>query len=132
VIVVDSSVWIDYFTDRQVRHVRTLAALLDQQTALYLIDLIESEILRGARDERHAARLVDALEPFPCLDSGGRARARRAARNYRVLRKLGITPRKSIDVMIATVCLEADFALLHNDRDFAPMERHLGLRVVTS
>jgi predicted nucleic acid-binding protein len=130
VIVVDSSVWIDYFADRQVRHVRTLGALLDRETPLYVIDLIESEILRGARDEKNAAKLVDALEPFHCLDSGGRARAREAARNYRVLRKLGITPRKSTDVMIATVCLEADYALLHNDRDFEPMERHLGLRVV--
>jgi predicted nucleic acid-binding protein len=131
VIVVDSSVWIDYFADRQVRHVKTLAALLDQQTALYLIDLIESEILRGAQDERHATKLADALEPFHCLDSGGRERAHLAARNYRVLRRLGITPRKSTDVMIATVCLEVNFALLHNDRDFDPMERHLGLQVIT-
>lgn len=129
-IVVDSSVWIDYFADRQVRQVQTLAALLDQQPALYLVDLIETEVLRGARDERHAARLVDALEPFECLDSGGRSRARLAARHYRALRKLGVTPRKSADVMIATVCLEADFALLHNDRDFDPMEKHLGLRVI--
>jgi predicted nucleic acid-binding protein len=129
-IVVDSSVWIDYFADRRVRHVQVLAALLEQQTALYVVDLIEAEVLRGARDERHAARLAEALEPFQCLDSGGRNRARLTARYYRVLRKLGITPRKSTDIMIATVCIEANFALLHNDRDFDPMVQRLGLRAI--
>jgi predicted nucleic acid-binding protein len=129
-IVVDSSVWIDYFADRRVRHVQVLAALLEQQTALYVVDLIEAEVLRGARDEGHAARLAEALEPFQCLDSGGRNRARLTARYYRVLRKLGITPRKSTDIMIATVCIEANFALLHNDRDFDPMVQRLGLRAI--
>jgi len=67
--------------------------------------------------------------PFPCYDIGGKDNAVKSANNYRSLRKKGITVRKTIDVMIATFCIENDFILLHNDKDFYPFEKYLKLRV---
>jgi predicted nucleic acid-binding protein len=93
-------------------------------------DLILLEVLRGARDEAHAARLERELRRFniePMLDD---RLAVRAAANYRELRRRGLTVRKTVDVIIGTFCLEYGHALLHDDRDFDPFVKHLGMRVV--
>ena len=90
-------------------------------------DLILLEVLQGARDDLHAARIEHGLRRFeivPLLDAD---LASRAARNYRRLRDMGITIRKTNDIIIGTFCIERRCSLLHDDRDFAPMEEHLGL-----
>ncbi len=127
-ILVDSSVWV-----AQLRGHRTPAtAKLEAAAArepLLIGDLILLEVLQGARDEAHAARIERALRQYvlvPLLDAD---LAPRAARNYRTLRELGITIRKTADIIIGTFCIEHRHALLHDDRDFAPMAEHLGLRV---
>jgi hypothetical protein len=90
-------------------------------------DLILLEVLQGARDEAHALRIERGLRRFdvvPLLDAD---LASRAARNYRKLRDLGVTVRKTADIIIGTFCIEHRCSLLHDDRDFTPMEKHLGL-----
>jgi predicted nucleic acid-binding protein len=129
VIVVDTSVWIAHL-----RGVRTSAtAKLDAAVGrepLLVGDLILLEILQGARDEAHAARLERGLRQFQIVSMLDSTLAVRAARNYRRLRDLGFTIRKTADIVIGAFCIEHGHALLHDDRDFAPMQTHLGLRVV--
>jgi predicted nucleic acid-binding protein len=129
VIVVDSSVWIARLRGEQT----TATAKLDAAVGRDLIlvgDLILLEVLQGARDESHAARLERGLRQFEIVSMLDANLAVRAARNYRQLRGLGVTVRKTVDVIIGAFCIEHGHALLHDDRDFAPMETHLGLRVV--
>jgi predicted nucleic acid-binding protein len=128
-VIVDSSVWIDYFAD--VRDHRT--DWLDRQFGLQpigLTDLILCEVLQGFRDEFTFARVRKELLLFQVFDSGGQDLAVTAAGNFRFLRKKGHTVRKTIDCMIATFCIESAHELLHRDRDFDPFEKYLGLRVV--
>jgi predicted nucleic acid-binding protein len=129
-ILVDTSVWIDYFNGNRTLATGRLDALLGDELLL-TGDIILAEVLQGFRTEsdyRRARQLLDKLEFQPML---GREVALETARNYRRLRKRGVTVRKTIDVMIATFCLENDHRLLHSDRDFEPMKKHLGLRVVS-
>jgi predicted nucleic acid-binding protein len=93
-------------------------------------DLILLEVLRGARNEEHAVRIERNLCLYPLVPMIGEATAVEAARNYRLLRARGVTVRKTIDMIIGTFCIQGDHALLHDDRDFDPMQAHLGLRVV--
>ena len=128
-ILVDSSVWIAHLRG----HSTPVTAKLEAAAArepLLVGDLILLEVLQGARDEAQAARVERALRQYaivPLLDDD---LASQAARNYRRLRGLGITIRKTADIIIGTFCIERRHALLHNDRDFAPMEEHLGLKAV--
>jgi predicted nucleic acid-binding protein len=125
-IVVDSSVWIDFLNGRNVPHVRRLRAVLGTEEII-VGDLMLCEVLQGLESER-AARDVEALlRPFTIVSMVGEAIAVAAARNYRRLRTRGITVRKTIDLLIGTWCIENRRPLLHNDRDFRPMARHLGL-----
>ena len=128
-ILVDSSVWIAHL-----RGIRTPAtAKLETSAArepLLIGDLILLEILQGARDEAHAARIEHGLRQYAVVPLLGAELAARAARNYRTLRGLGITIRKTADIIIGTFCIEHRHSLLHDDRDFAPMEEYLGLRVI--
>lgn len=128
-ILVDSSVWIAHL-----RGHRTPATVKLEDAAgrepLLIGDLILLEILQGARDESHAARIERGLRRYvlvPLLDAD---LAPRAARNYRTLRERGITIRKTADIIIGTFCIEHGHVLLHDDRDFVPMEEHLGLAVI--
>ncbi|MGC4051500.1 MAG: PIN domain nuclease [Paludibaculum sp.] len=124
----DSSVWIDYFNGVSTPQTERLDTLLGQEP-LAVGDLILTEVLQGFSDERDfqiASRLLTTLE---VVELGGAAVALQAARNFRVLRGLGITVRKTIDTIIATHCIENNLELLHNDRDFEPFSKHLGLRV---
>ena len=129
-IVVDSSVWIDHLNNQvtpEVRHLRTLVG----RTAILVGDLILLEVLQGLRDGREAVLVERALRRFdvaPMLDPD---LASRAAANYRRLRSHGVTVRKTADLIIGTFCIERGHALLHSDRDFLPMQVHLGLQAVS-
>ena len=92
-------------------------------------ELVALELLQGARDDVHAARIRRNLSRFASARMVDRELADQAARNYRVLRQLGITVRKTVDLIIGTFCIEGGHLLLQQDRDFEPMARHLGLRL---
>lgn len=128
-VVVDTTVWIDYFAGRSTRQVDWLDRELTSRR-LGLTDLMVCEILQGVSSGRQATTVLTNLKRFEILESGGVDIASAAAANYRTLRTQGITVRKTIDCLIATVCMRGGHELLHNDRDFDPFETHLGLRVV--
>jgi predicted nucleic acid-binding protein len=129
VILVDSSVWIDFFRDNSTAQ----AEWLDRNLGVHRLlvgDLILTEVLRGFKEDRgfnHAKQLLGRLEQ---VTLGGEAVAIEAAQNFRKLRSAGLTIRGTVDVVIATRCLADGYLLLHSDRDFEPFEQHLGLRVV--
>ena len=95
-------------------------------------DLILREVLQGARNEAHAGRIAGALAAFPSVSILSPDLAIEAAANYRRLRAVGITVRKSMDIAIGAFCLVNGHVLLHNDRDFEGMRRHLGLRTLAA
>lgn len=130
-IVADSSAWISYLRGMDNAAAFTLRALIRGDSDQILIgDLILLEIVQGARDDGHAATLQAALRQFAIVPFLGEDLAPRAASNYRRLRALGVTSRKTASLIIGTFCIEGRHRLLHNDRDFAPMAQHLGLRIV--
>jgi predicted nucleic acid-binding protein len=127
-ILVDTSVWIDFFNGKVTSETDALNNYLGRQPVL-TGDLILTEVLQGFRqdaDYRKARTLLDTLE---MRILGGRQIALAAAENYRKLRKRGITPRKTIDMIIGTYCLVHGLELLHADRDFDVLEHELGLLV---
>jgi len=129
-ILVDSSVWIDFFNGRAVAAVSRLADLLEDGSApLGMADLVLFEVLRGFREEQdfHAARRT--LAALPVVEIGGEDEALRAAQHYRALRAQGYTVRSPVDVLLASYCIEHDYALLHSDRDFDVLESLRGLKV---
>jgi predicted nucleic acid-binding protein len=129
VILVDSSVWIDFFRGKASPEVEWLDKNLGIE-GFVVGDLILAEVLRGFKEDRgfrEARRLLGRLEQ---LTLGGEELAVEAASNFRRLRARGITVRGTVDVIIATRCLADGLRLLHSDRDFDPFEQHLGLRVV--
>ena len=125
-IVVDSSVWIDFLKGHNSRQVRRFHASLGSEDII-LGDLMLCEILQGLESERAASEVETLLRNFEIVPMAGEAIAVAAARNYRSLRRRGITIRKTIDLLIGTWCIENGGPLLHNDSDFIPMARHLGL-----
>jgi len=128
-ILVDSSVWIDYFNGTITAQTAKLDRLLGQ-ASLAVGDLILTEVLQGFADDRDFHQARKMLTSLTVVELGGREIAIQAARNFRTLRSLGVTVRKTIDTIIATRCIESGYDLLHNDRDFDPFVEHLGLRVV--
>lgn len=128
-ILVDSSVWVNYFNDQATWQTEMLDQLL-QQVPVYTGNLILIEVLQGFRKDSDYAQAKEVLSIFSCKELGGYAVAVAAAENYRTLRKKGVTVRKTIDVIIGTFCRVNNLSLLHDDRDFEPMVAHLGLRVV--
>ena len=124
--VVDSSVWIDFLKGHNSRQVQRLHALLGSAD-IVVGDLMLCEILQGLETERAAAEVETLLRNFAIVAMAGEAIAVAAARNYQSLRRRGITIRKTIDLLIGTWCIENGRPLLHNDGDFHPMARHLGL-----
>jgi predicted nucleic acid-binding protein len=125
-IVVDSSVWIDFLRGRDVPHVARLRAILGAEEII-VGDLMLCEVLQGLDNERAAREVEALLRRFEIAPMAGAAIAISAARNFRSLRRRGFTIRKTIDLLIGTWCIENGRPLLHNDRDFRPMTRHLGL-----
>lgn len=128
-ILVDSSVWIDYFNGIDNRETDLLDALLGSEP-LMTGDLILTEVLQGFRHDRDFRRARAALERLFFAPMVGHDIAIKSAGNYRVLRQRGFTVRKTIDVLIATFCIENGHTLLHSDRDFDAMVEGLGLRVL--
>jgi predicted nucleic acid-binding protein len=126
VIVVDSSVWIDFLNGRNAPHVRRLRALLGTEQII-IGDLMLCEVLQGLGNEREARQVEALLRRFEIVPMVGDRIASVAARNFRSLRRRGITIRKTIDLLIGTWCIENKRPLLHNDGDFHPMALHLGL-----
>ena len=127
-ILVDTGVWIDLFADRKTPQTDQLTRLVVQRERLAVGDLVLTEILQGTRDERDLRLKLSRLSEFDRLAITGSRVAVEAARNYQRLRALGITPRKTIDNLIATRCIVDDVPLLFADRDFLPFVEHLGLR----
>ena len=125
-IVVDSSVWIDFLNGRRAPHVRGLSAILGAEE-IVVGDLMLCEVLQGLDSEEAAAEVENLLRRFEIVPMAGETIAVAAARNFRYLRRRGITIRKTIDLLIGTWCIEHRASLLHNDNDFHQMAGHLGL-----
>ena len=130
-ILVDSSVWIDYFRGLPTPQADYLDELLGVE-AVCIGDLILTEVLQGFVQDRDFDRAKALLATLDIVELGGRDVAVQAATYFRRLRRLGITVRKTIDTVIATRCIRDGLTLLYNDRDFDPFVRHLGLRAALS
>jgi predicted nucleic acid-binding protein len=128
-VIVDTTVWIDYLNGAITPQTEWLDREAERQR-LGVLDLCVCEVLQGLSDDSEAARVLGHLRRFEIFETGGIELAAEAARNYRELRLRGRTVRKTIDCLIATYCMREGHALLHSDRDFEPFEKHLGLRVV--
>jgi predicted nucleic acid-binding protein len=128
-LVVDSTVWIDYFNGVETPQVEFLNLALER-TPILVGDLILAEVLQGFRHEADFETARCLLTRFTQAQMVSPTLAVKSAHNYRLLRKKSITVRKTIDNLIATFCIENDHELLHNDSDFNGYEKHLGLMVV--
>jgi predicted nucleic acid-binding protein len=127
VILIDTSVWIDYFANRPTAQVEILDACLDQGETLCICGVILAEVLQGIRYQNEYRKVRSFFEYLTLLPME-RETFVRAAEIHRFLRQRGLTVRKTIDCIIAAVALENDIALLHNDRDFLPVEKHFHLK----
>jgi predicted nucleic acid-binding protein len=130
VILVDTSVWISYFNGHFTWQTDLLEHYLSKEP-IVMGDLILTEILQGFRSDRDYTTAKSFLDELPFHPMGGYRIAIKSAQNYRKLRKTGITVRKTIDVIIATFCMEQGLTLLHDDRDFEPIATHCPLKTCT-
>lgn len=128
-VVVDTSVWIDYFNGVDSWQASCLDRLLGERI-LAIGDLVLAELLQGFASDAEARQAMQLLEPLEFVEMAGREIAVESARNYRRLRLKGATVRKTMDMLIGTYCLANGHQLLHDDHDFDVMARHLGLRVL--
>ncbi len=128
-ILVDSSVWIDYLRGVETKQTDRLDGMLGLEP-LAVGDLILTEVLQGTTTDKDFKDVLKLLEGLDVVPLGGQAVAVQAARHFRTLREKGITVRKTIDCIIATRCIMDGMTLLHSDRDFDPFVSHLGLRSV--
>jgi predicted nucleic acid-binding protein len=128
-ILIDSSIWIDWLPNRDTPGTRRLDALLDTPITLHICDRILQEVLQGISDEARARDVTKQLSVFSCLNTGGGDLAHLSAALYRGLRKKGVTVRGSTDVLIAALCIEHRLRLLHNDRDFDAIAKHSALQI---
>ena len=128
-LVVDTSVWVDYFNGVENLQTDFLNTILDK-TPILIGDLILAEVLQGFRHDPDFEKVRRILGKFMQESMVNPMLAVQGARNYRFLRQKGVTVRKTIDSLIATFCIENDYELLHNDSDFDGYEEHLGLRVI--
>lgn len=127
-IMVDTSAWIEFFNDGD----PSVVALVDQALREELVvigDLVYCEILQGLHNPQERRMIADILLALPQFDLVGFPLAEKAANNYRHLRSRGLTIRKTIDVLIATFCIEYEMELIHHDRDFTHFASELGLRI---
>lgn len=127
-VLVDTTVWIDFFADRSEPHVAALEKLIQNEEDLCLCGIILAEVLQGIRSEEDYIKTKDYLDDLVFLPMQ-QATFIRAAEVYRSLRKRGVTIRKPVDCMIASVAIEHDIPLLHNDRDFDYMAKYSNLKV---
>lgn len=130
-IVVDTSVWIDWFADRSTPPVEFFADSLENLSQSFaLVDVVYTEVMQGIRHEKDVRRVEGALSRFDLLRLGELADFRAAAGLYRAARRKGITIRSTIDCLIAAVCIREDVPLLHSDRDFDRLAELTTLSVV--
>jgi len=127
-IFLDSTVLINYFNGRKNLQTEKLESILGNELVI-IGDYILAEVLQGFRSEKEFQKAKTILLSFPCYDIAGKKIAIQSAKNFRFLRKKGVTIRKTIDVIIATFCIENNFTLLHNDKDFNPFGKYLKLKV---
>jgi predicted nucleic acid-binding protein len=128
-VIVDSSVWIDAFNGQMTPQTRWLRSSL-ARGEVGLTSLILCEVLRGFRSDREFRETKEHLLLLPVLESTSADMAIKAAENFRILQRRGITVRKTVDCLIATLCIEEGHELLHHDNDFQGFENFLGLQVV--
>lgn len=128
-LIVDSTVWVDYVNGKSNEETRLLEARIGRED-IGLTDLILCEVLQGLRDDKGFEEVKAQLLEFSIFPTGGVEMAVESALNYQKLRTRGFTVRKTIDCWIATFCIREGHELLHRDRDFDPFESELGLRVV--
>ena len=126
-IVVDSSVWIDYFTGNDTPEADHLDSLLGQEL-IAIGDLVLAEVLQGFRTDQDFRKARDLLLSLHVVNMLDTTIALKSAANFRALRKMGLTVRKTVDSIIATYCIENRLPLLHSDKDFQPFHQHLGLK----
>jgi len=127
VIVVDSSVWIDYFGGKMTTAAENLDSLLGE-TPIAAGDLMLVEVLQGFKTDNDFAKARDLLMSLNIVNMLNTTIALKSAANFRTLRKKGVTVRKTIDTIIATYCIENKLPLLYSDKDFQPFEKHLKLQ----
>ena len=127
-IFLDSTVLIDYFNGTNNWQVDVLDSILGEELVV-IGDYVLTEVLQGFRSDKDYQKARTILLSFPCFDIGGKEIALQSAKNYRTLRKKGVTVRKTIDTMIATFCIENKLTLLHNDKDFDSFANYLNLKV---
>ena len=129
-VLVDSSVWVNYFNGTITWQTEIFDQML-QQIPLLTGDLILTEVLQGFRSDKDFRKAKEIMSILPCKEMVGTNIAIQSAENYRKLRKKGITVRKTIDVIIGTFCITKNIPLLHDDKDFDPMAEHLGLKTIS-
>lgn len=129
-VLVDTSVWIDFFNGVENRQSDLLDSLLSEQTVL-MGDLILAELLQGFDSDREFQLAKEALDPLECVHLGGKELAVQAASNFRRLRSKGITVRKTVDMLIGSWCVQREISLLHNDKDFDRIAQELPLKIHT-
>jgi hypothetical protein len=129
-ILVDTSVWIDYFNGVLTDQTEFLDRMLSEKTVL-IGDIILTEILQGFADDKDFRSARRALDPLECVHLGGKSLAVTAASNFRFLRAKGVNIRKTVDMLIGSWCIEHGLELLHNDKDFDQMATHLPLKIAT-
>ena len=129
-VLVDTTVWIDFFNDRNTAHVRTLERMIADEEDICTCGVILAEVLQGIREEDDYARTLSRFDSFLFLPMD-RDTFLKAAELYRTLRRRGVTIRKPVDCMIAAVAIEHRIPLLHNGRDFDPIEKFCGLKVLS-
>ncbi len=128
-ILVDTSVWIDYFNGVSTWQTEILDDLLTEETVL-MGDIILAEILQGFDKDSDFRLAKEALDPLECMTFGGKELAIKTAANFRFLRSKGVTIRKTVDMIIGSWCIETDIQLLHNDKDFDQIALHLPLSII--
>ena len=128
-ILVDSSVWIGYFNGKTNPQTDWLDFALGREVII-VGDLILAEVLQGFKSDRDFSKAKELLSNFQFMEMLGQELAIKSAENYRLLRKKGVTVRKTIDIIIGTFCIHHNLPLLHDDRDFDPLTKHLKLKAV--
>lgn len=127
-ILVDTSVWIDYFNGIKTKQTENLDQILSKQSVL-IGDIILTEILQGFDSDKEFRLAKQALDPLDCVHFGGKSLAIQAASNFRFLRSKGVTIRKTVDMLIGSWCIEHEVELLHNDKDFDQIATLLPLQI---
>lgn len=131
-ILVDTSVWIDFLKGVNSPKRRVLHTLIEEERDIAITEIILTEILQGIKEDKEFRQVKDYLLAFPIYGPSGTETYLKAAEIYRTCRKKGKTVRKTVDCIIAAICIENSLTLLHKDRDFEPIEAHAGLQCYTA